>query len=81
MTFKDGYGFGGFSGTLPKEPNLSTPPGVRIQVDIGEVEMLFLPLPLNEMVLYYYENFSFYETFLMDCHFCDLPDFQSFEAQ
>ena len=27
------------------------------------------------------ENFLFYETFLMDCHFCDLPDFQSFEAR
>ena len=24
--FKDGYGFGGFSGTPPSEPNLSTPP-------------------------------------------------------
>ena len=27
------------------------------------------------------ENFLFYETFHMDCHFRDLPDFQSFEAQ
>ena len=27
------------------------------------------------------ENFLFYETFLMDCHFRDLPDFQSFEAR
>ena len=27
------------------------------------------------------ENFFFYETFLMDCHFRDLPDFQSFEAR
>ena len=27
------------------------------------------------------ENFSFYETFIMDCHFRDLPDFQSFEAR
>ena len=26
-------------------------------------------------------NFSFYETFIMDCHFWDLPDFQSFEAR
>ena len=26
MTLKDGYGFGGFSGTPPSEPNLSTPP-------------------------------------------------------
>ena len=26
-------------------------------------------------------NFLFYETFLMDCHFRDLPDFQSFEAR
>ena len=27
------------------------------------------------------ENFLFYETFLMDCHFRDLPDFQCFEAR
>ena len=27
------------------------------------------------------ENFSFYETFIIDCHFRDLPDFQSFEAR
>ena len=27
------------------------------------------------------ENCLFYETFLMDCHFRDLPDFQSFEAR
>ena len=27
------------------------------------------------------ENFLFYETFLMDCHFRDLPDFQSLEAR
>ena len=27
------------------------------------------------------ENFLFYETFFMDCHFRDLPDFQSFEAR
>ena len=27
------------------------------------------------------ENFLFYETFLMDCHFRDLPDFQIFEAR
>ena len=26
-------------------------------------------------------NFLFYETFLMDCNFRDLPDFQSFEAR
>ena len=26
MTLKDGYGFGGFSGTPPSEPNMSTPP-------------------------------------------------------
>ena len=26
MTLKDRYGFGGFSGTPPSEPNLSTPP-------------------------------------------------------
>ena len=26
MTLKDRYGFGGFSGTHPSEPNLSTPP-------------------------------------------------------
>ena len=26
MTLKDGYEFGGFSGTPPSEPNLSTPP-------------------------------------------------------
>ena len=27
------------------------------------------------------ENFFVYDTFLMDCHFRDLPDFQSFEAR
>ena len=27
------------------------------------------------------ENFLFYETFFMDCHYRDLPDFQSFEAR
>ena len=27
------------------------------------------------------ENFLVYETFLMDCHFRDLPDFQSFEVR
>ena len=27
------------------------------------------------------ENFLSYETFLMDCHFRDLPDFQSFGAR
>ena len=27
------------------------------------------------------ENFLFYETFIMNCHFRDLPDFQSFEAR
>ena len=27
------------------------------------------------------ENFLFYEYFLMDCYFGDLPDFQSFEAR
>ena len=27
------------------------------------------------------ENSLFYETFLMDCHFRDLPDLQSFEAR
>ena len=27
------------------------------------------------------ENFLFYEYFLMDCHFRDLPDFQSSEAR
>ena len=27
------------------------------------------------------ENFLFYESFLMDCHFRDLPDFQSSEAR
>ena len=27
MTLKDRYWFGGFSGTPPSEPNLSTPPG------------------------------------------------------
>ena len=26
-------------------------------------------------------NFLFYETFLMDCHFRDLPNFQSFKAR
>ena len=29
MTLKDRYGFGGFSGTPPSEPNLSTPPPPR----------------------------------------------------
>ena len=41
MTLKDGYGFGGFSGTPPSEPNLSrpTPPPQ------GQVEISFLGMP------------------------------------
>ena len=30
MTLKDRYWFGGFSGTPPSEPNLSTPPPPRV---------------------------------------------------
>ena len=40
MTLKDGYGFGGFSGTPPSEPNLSTPPPPQ-----GQVEISFLGMP------------------------------------
>ena len=32
MTLKDGYRFGGFSGTPPSEPNLSTPPPPRTRI-------------------------------------------------
>ena len=37
--------------------------------------------PVTPRSLNLVENFLFYETFLMDCHCRDLPDFQSFEAR
>ena len=44
------------------------------------IEHLF-PIIITSRSSNLVENFLFYETFLMDCHFRDLPDFQSFEAQ
>ena len=44
------------------------------------IEHLF-PIIITSRSLNLVENFLFYETFLMDCHFRDLPDFQSFEAR
>ena len=35
----------------------------------------------NTKIINLVENFLFYEWFLMDCHFRDLPDFQSSEAR
>ena len=44
------------------------------------IEHLF-PIIITSRSSNLIENFSFYETFIMDCHFRDLPDFQSFEAR
>ena len=44
------------------------------------IEHLF-PIIITSRSSNLVENFLFYETFLMDCHFHDLPDFQSFEAR
>ena len=44
------------------------------------IEHLF-PIIITPRSLNLVVNFLFYETFLMDCHFRDLPDFQSFEAR
>ena len=44
------------------------------------IEHLF-PIILTPRSSNLVDNFLFYETFLMDCHFRDLPDFQSFEAR
>ena len=44
------------------------------------IEQLF-PIIITSTSSNLVENFLFYETFLMDCHFRDLPDFQSFEAR
>ena len=44
------------------------------------IEHLF-PIIITSRSSNLVENFLFYETFLMDCHFRDLPDFQSFEAR
>ena len=44
------------------------------------IEHLFLII-ITPRSSNFVENFLFYETFLMDCHFRDLPDFQSFEAR
>ena len=38
MTLKDRYGFGGFSGTPPSEPNLSTPPPPGVMM-LGVLEV------------------------------------------
>ena len=35
----------------------------------------------NSKIIKFGWEILFYETFLMDCHFRDLPDFQSFEAR
>ena len=49
MTLKDRYGFGGFSGTPPSEPNLSTPPppppglrGFEEQLERLRLEYLYI---------------------------------------
>ena len=44
------------------------------------IEHLF-PIIITPRLSNLVENFLFYETFFMDCHFRDLPDFQSFEAR
>ena len=44
------------------------------------IEHLF-PIIITSRSSNLVENLLFYETFLMDCHFRDLPDFQSFEAR
>ena len=44
------------------------------------IEHLF-PIIITSRSSNLVENFLFYETFLMGCHFRDLPDFQSFEAR
>ena len=44
------------------------------------IEHLF-PIIITSRSSNLVENFLFYETFLMDCHFRDLPNFQSFEAR
>ena len=44
------------------------------------IEHLF-PIIITSRSSNLVENFLFYKTFLMDCHFRDLPDFQSFEAR
>ena len=43
-------------------------------------EHLF-PIMITPRLSNLVENFLFDETFLMDCHFRDLPDFKSFEAR
>ena len=35
----------------------------------------------NTKIIIFVEDFLFYESFLMDCHFWDLLDFQSSEAR
>ena len=47
---------------------------------LSSIEHLF-PIIITSRSSNLVENFLFYETFLMDCHFGDLPDFQSFEAR
>ena len=44
------------------------------------IEHLF-PIIITSRSSNLVEKFLFYETFLMDCHFRNLPDFQSFEAR
>ena len=44
------------------------------------IEHLF-PIIITSRSSNLVKNFLFYETFLMDCHFRDLPDFQSFAAR
>ena len=60
-----------FSGLCSNQQLFSSPCWIEHLFPI-----IITPRPSNLV-----ENLLFYETFLMDCHFCDLPDFQSFEAR
>ena len=60
-----------FSGLCSNQQSFSSP---------CWIEHLF-PIIITPRSSNLVENFLFYETFLMDCHFRDLPNFQSFEAQ
>ena len=52
----------------------------QLLTSLSWIEHLF-PIIITSRSSNLVENFLFYETFLMDCHFRDLPDFQSFEAR
>ena len=58
--------------------------------DFAHIQQLFsslcwkehlYPITITPRSLNLVENFLFYKTFLMDCHYRDLPDIQSFEAR